>query len=63
MRYNHQSIPDQSRPGLPTTAPVPHSRAPVEIMLLLNIIKTRGEREEEGECRDIRKCKKGDAHS
>ena len=46
MHYNHESIPDQSRPRLPTTASVSHSRTPVEIMLLLNMVKTRAEREE-----------------
>ena len=49
MRIVDKSTPDLSRPGLPTTASVSHSRTPVEIMLLLNIAKTRAEREEEGE--------------
>ena len=47
MRNHCKSILDRSRPGLPTTASVSHSRAPAEIML--NIVKIRAEREEEGE--------------
>ena len=49
MPYDYESIPDRSRPGLPTTASDVAQRAFMEIMLLLNIVKTRGEREEEGE--------------
>ena len=40
MRNRYQSIPDWSRPALPTTAQVSHSRAPAEIMLLLNRVST-----------------------
>ena len=36
-------------PGYQRPLQVSHSRAPVEIMLLLNIVKIRAEREEEGE--------------
>ena len=36
-------------PGYQRPLQMPHSRAPEEIMLLLNIAKTKGEREEEGE--------------
>ena len=35
----NKPIPDRSRPGLPTTAQVLHSRERVEIILLLNIVK------------------------
>ena len=49
MRIVDKSIPDRSRPGLPTTVSGVAQQAPVEIMLLLNIAKTRGEREDEGE--------------
>ena len=55
MRNRYQSIPDRSRPGLPTTAQVSHSRAPVEIMLQLNKVKIRAEKEEESECRSSEK--------
>ena len=48
MRYDDESIADQSRPGLPTTASGVNSKAPVEIILLQGLVKTRGEREEEG---------------
>ena len=36
-------------PGYQRPPQVSHGRAPVEIMLLLGLVKTRGEREEEGE--------------
>ena len=36
-------------PGYQQQPQVSHSSAPVEIMLLLNIVKIRAEREEEGE--------------
>ena len=49
MLYVDKSIPDRSRPGLPTTASGVHGKAPVENMQLLGLVKTRGEREEEGE--------------
>ena len=42
-RYVDKSIPDRSPPQ------VSHGRAPVEIMLLLGLVKTRGKRKEEGE--------------
>ena len=35
--------------GYPQPPQVSHGRAPVEIMLLLGLGKTRGEREEKGE--------------
>ena len=49
MRCNDKSIPDRSRPGLPKPPPVLHGRATVEIMLLLGLMKTRGEGEEDSE--------------
>ena len=42
MRNHHQYIPDRSRPGL--LPQVSHSWAPVEIMLLLNIVKIRAKK-------------------
>ena len=50
MRIVDKSIPDRSRPGLPTTATGVAQQGTFEnYMLLLNIVKTTGEREEEGE--------------
>ena len=49
MRNHYQSIPDRLQPRLPMTPQVSHSRAPVEIMLLLNVVKIRAEREEKSE--------------
>ena len=37
MHYNHQSIPDRSRPSQQPPQML-HSRGPVEIMLLINIV-------------------------
>ena len=48
MRCDDESIPDRSRPGLPTTDSGVARQSTVEIMLLLGLVKTRGEREEEG---------------
>ena len=50
-------------PGYQRPPLVLHGRAPVKIMLLLNLVKTRGKREEEGELRDSGNCEMGDAHS
>ena len=49
MRFVDKSIPDWSQPRLPTTPQVSHSRAPVEIILMLGLVKTREEEEKEGQ--------------
>ena len=49
-------------PGYQRPPQVSHGRAPVKIMLLLNIVKTREEREEEDKQRGSGNCRKGDTH-
>ena len=41
MRYVDKSIPDRSRPGNQQPPQVSHCREPVEIILLLGLVKTR----------------------
>ena len=48
MRVNDESIPDRLWPGFPTTTSGVAQQGTCEIMLLLNIVKKRKEREEEG---------------
>ena len=49
MRNHCKFIPIGRGPGYQRPPQVSHSRAPAEIMLLLNKVKIRAEREEEGE--------------
>ena len=46
-------------PGYQRSPQVSHRRASVKIMLLLNKVKIRAEREEEGECKSSKKAWKG----
>ena len=50
-------------PGHQRPPQVLHGRASVEIMLLLGLVKTKGEREEEGKRRDRGNCGRGDEQS
>ena len=65
MRIVHKSIPDRSQPGLTTTASGVAQQGTCRNYATAKhtVIKTSGEREEEGKCRSSGKCGKEEAHS